>query len=224
MSQAIPIIMQVRQQSERCPNKVLRPFYENLSLTELMVSQFENRKDVYLVGYEREDFEPIAKRHGVNFLQRSRESALSEDGRVIQSYLKDFPTRQVCMVNVCTPLLRAETIDAAIAECERLSAPVMVPIIETKEIILSAEHHPVNPDATLFNSKLRKPLYQIVNNFVIHTPTYTLEHGRYFETYQPGHPAFFTIPYRETIDIDTEDQFIIAQVAYQRYRQLNAEL
>ena len=48
------ILISVRKQSERCPEKCTRPFFEDLSLTELTLKKFANREDVILAAHEEE--------------------------------------------------------------------------------------------------------------------------------------------------------------------------
>ena len=77
------VMVQVRLQSERCPNKVIRPFagstLTDLLIEKLLASQVVPQRNIYLSVYEPE-LVAIGKRHNVNIFHRSKESAEANAG------------------------------------------------------------------------------------------------------------------------------------------------
>lgn len=212
---SVSIVFQVRTQSERCKNKILREFYNGKSLIEIAAEKFSHRNDVFIAAHEPM-FADIAQQYGIGFIERDLRSALGETAKDVLSYVKDIPTPYACTVNVCSPFMRAETVDAAVAEFRKSTCETMIPAIETHDIFFFDDLLPVNRDAHIFNSKFRKPLYQIANGFVIYTKTNILEKHTYFTEYKVRDPLLFPITLKETLDIDTEEQFQILQSFYAR--------
>lgn len=209
----IPILLQVRMQSERCPRKIVREFYQGKSLLEIAAEKFRGDRDVYIAGYE-DAFRQTAEAYELQFIRRSEASAMGETVASVLSYIEALDADYACLLNVCSPLLRAQTVRGAIECFLREPCQTLLPAIETHDLFVYDDQTPVNRDAHIFNSKLRKPLYQIANGLLIFNCREVLEHGRYFESYKAGDPYIFPIPYLETLDIDTEEQFAFMQAFF----------
>ena len=211
----IPILISVRKQSERCPNKVCRDFYDGKSLTEIALEKFKGRKDVYLSAYE-DEFKDIADKYEVNFLPRPYESAMGETQEVIRGYLKDtFPYEQILSYNVCCPFTKTETADKAIETYKKANSNALFLVYSFFEVVLDHHKKPLTPDALVFNSKMRRPQYKISNNFIImNMKTFWERDCQVIENFEEEDACFYEIEEMETLDIDTEAQFRIVQSIY----------
>jgi CMP-N-acetylneuraminic acid synthetase len=87
-------------------------------------------------------------------------------------------------------------------------------MILTFDLIFDADGLPVNKDALILNSKLRKPHYTIANCFLIFTKQFFLDHSVVIEKYEAGDPVLFPVSQREILDIDTEEQFALVKEIY----------
>jgi CMP-N-acetylneuraminic acid synthetase len=211
----IPIILAARLQSERCKRKTVRPFHNGLSLTEISLEKFKGRKDVYLMARE-EIFEEMAKSHNIPFLKRTEQSVMGETLSDIYAFLKDTHFTDILSYNVCCPFTKPETIDTCIKIYQERKLQALKCAVEMHEIILDDQMLPLNRDANEPNSKYRKPLYTVANNFYIFNFKRFWEiGGKLYPSYQKDDPYFHPIDYTEALDIDTEDQFRVVQAIYQ---------
>lgn len=210
----IPIIFAVRKQSQRCPNKMLRPFYNDKSLLHIAAEKFQNHPLAYIAAHE-EEFKSIAEEYGINFAQRTLKSALSEEVLEIHNYLLDIPYEYACLVNTCCPLLKAETVYEAIelfkTEDEILS---VFSVTESHDIIFDTNQKLINSDK-VFNSKIRKPNYIGNNAFIIFNISKLFKDGSYW-AYEDKDPYLFKTSKIEAVDIDTIEDFLIAQTLYEK--------
>ena len=206
----IPIILTVRQQSQRCPNKILRPFIGRKSLLDICLEKFRNNQNVYVAGYER-IFKEKAKQYNIGFIQRSRESALSEDSLIIHSHLNDLEDDFVCQLNVCCPFVKAETVFKAIDLFSKNYTIMksLFSVKESHELIFNNQKEHVNIDH-IYNSKFRKPNFIGNNAILIYDRKFFLKTGKYW-TYSENDPYLYVMSVEESIDIDTELDFKLAQ-------------
>lgn len=210
---SISIVFQVRTQSERCPEKVIRDFYKGKSLTEIAVEKFANRNNVFIAGRD-ERFRKMAQQYHVGYIERSMRSIMGETADDCDEYIKDIPGDYVCVINVCVAFLMAQTVDDAITQFMNSPAGTLFPTRETRDIIFDASGMPINKDALILNSKFREPHFTIANGFIIYTRKAYLDTQMIFDKYTPGDPMLFPISERECLDIDTEEQFALVKLIY----------
>ena len=209
----IPIVLPVRKQSERCPNKILRPFYGEKSLLDVALEKFENRKDVFVAAHE-DEFAQKAKEYGVNFIPRSYESAMSEVALEVHAYLYDFDYEDICYFGVCSPLLRAETVDAAIKTYQEDSnINALFGVKACYDHMFFNDGTLIDNDNKCMNSKERQAKWIGTNSLSIILRKRFLEEGIFWKL-KPGDPHVFEIAEEECWDIDTEQDFMIAQQIY----------
>ncbi len=211
----IPIVFTVRKQSQRCHNKILRPFCNNKSLLQIAIEKFSNYSLVYIAAHETE-FKEIALQHNVRFAERSLQSALSENTLEIHEYLKCMPYKSVCLVNVCCPLLKSESVYKAIElfkEDDQIIS--LFSTLQSHDLIFDNSKKLINIDK-VFNSKIRKPNYIGTNAFLIFNIKTLFSTGSYWN-YGLNDPYLFNTTKTESTDIDTEEDFVIAQTLYNQY-------
>ena len=136
----------------------------------------------------------------------------------IYYFMKDTKYEDILSLNVCTPFTRAETIDNAIKVYQEKKLLSLKPTYETHEIVLDRDMRPLNSDADQLNSKMRKPLYLLANNFYIfNLQRFWDTGGKLFPAYRKDDPYCYPISYTESLDIDTEEQFKIVQAIYNNH-------
>ena len=202
------IIIPARKNSQRCHNKLLRCFYHDQNLVSVCASKYRDSANVYIAAYE-DEFRDVADEFNIGFIKRSRKSAAAEDAATIHEYLSDFKSQKICMISGCTPFLAAKTTHAFINSCQHYESAVMVKRINN--VIMNSNGQVINKDIRCFNSKLRKPFFMIANAGYIFGVNRFLSSGVYWD-YKLNDPAMFEISEEESIDIDTELDFKIAQI------------
>jgi len=206
----IPIIITARKQSKRCSDKLLRPFYKTDSLLDICLKKLQGNKNAYLAGHEQE-FKDIAIKYSINFIQRTEESALSEDAITIHSHLKD-KFGLICQLNPCCPLVKTSTIFDAIDSFAKLNAKSLFSVKETNDLVFNSDKMLINTDR-VFNSKIRRPNYIGNNVIYIYDTNAFFSTGSYW-AYEKDDPNLYVMSAIESIDIDTELDFKIAQTIY----------
>lgn len=191
---------------------MLRPFHGDQSLLEIILERFQGRPEVHVAAYEPE-FQDLAAKHGVSFIQRTLESALAEDAYTIHQYLHDIDEVFVCHLNACCPFLKAKTVDDAIRTFLAKKPQSLFSVRETHELIFDSSHKNINTEI-VFNSKLRKPNY-IGNNSIMIYDKRVLFRDKVYWDYTEDNPYLYVMDAEESIDIDTELDFRIAQVLYE---------
>ena len=215
MSEAVvPIIMTVRTQSQRYPKKVIRPFYGEKNLVEIAAEKYRGNPNFYIAGNEA-IFEDIAKKNEVSYIHRTNESVMAESVADFLSFIDEMDCEAICWINACCPLTKVETIEQAISRYCSEGCQTLMPIVHDGEIFFNDKLQPLTDDATTANSKLRKPVYRLCNNYKIFNRKHVMDHGIFFKEYLPGDPFLLSIDEAETPDIDTEAQFQLFKILYE---------
>lgn len=213
-SDIIPKIMVVRRQSQRCPDKILRPFAGEKSLLDIALEKYRGRPDVFIAGHEP-IFAEIATRYGIGFIQRSEASAHAEDALTVHEYLRELPYEHICFVGVCAPFLKAETVDAAVEKYA--SDPAMRSLFGVRavyDIIFKPDGSLIAPETAGLNSKEKRPSWIGTNSVYVFERQRFLSETRYWD-YAENDPHLFPVPDNESPDVDTEEDFRLCQALYQ---------
>ena len=111
------VVIQARLNSERVPNKMIKPFGDTslfeIACKKLLESSVIPKDNMYVSVYEQELID-IAKKCDINIFKRSKESALFDgDGSVSMMYdwWDKLPFKYVVLVSACLPFLKLETIE-----------------------------------------------------------------------------------------------------------------
>lgn len=213
MKHDIPKILVVRQQSQRCPNKILRPFIGEKSILDVCLEKYQGRKDVYVAGFEAE-FQAKAEAYGVGFIQRDKASAYGEDAKTVHNYMEDLPFKYMCFIGVCAPFLKASTVDAAVSLfCERSDIKTLFGVKAVRDIIFKPDGSLMDQESGGLNSKYKKPSWIGTNSVYVFERERFLRQGIYWN-YEPNDPYLFEISAEESPDIDTEEDFAVSKALY----------
>ncbi len=112
----IAVIVQARLESERVPNKMIRPFAGttllDIAVTKMTTSTVLGAEQLYLAVHEPELL-AIGHRYGVNIFPRSLASAQAEGVSLtlLYEWWDKLPFKYAVLINACNPLLTIDTID-----------------------------------------------------------------------------------------------------------------
>lgn len=203
-----------RTQSQRCPNKLLRPF-GGTTLTDIVLEKLRSfAPQAFFAGHE-EEFRVKCAAHGVPFVLRDRHSvSIDEPITEILSFLRDVPYSHLLIVNSCLPFLRAATIRSFLDDCVAGSLAPAFAVTRRKNHFISLDHRPLNfpIDMKTINSKTVEPVLEFGHALYFFERAYFFEHGRYWD-WQTVRLLEAKDP-RELIDIDTEADFELAEALW----------
>ena len=145
----IAVIVQARTNSQRIPNKMLRPF-ANTNLFELVLSKLLKSKVIpkqnIIASVYEDELKEIANNLNVNTYNRSYESANNDNSlQKIYEWHDKLPFKYVIKVNGCSPLLKIETIDKFIQQFIKQKEENLFGAIETKDYYWNKEGKLITP-------------------------------------------------------------------------------
>ena len=203
-----------RKESQRCPNKMLRPFGGRTLVDILLekLAMFGSR--AFFAGHQQE-FRDRCDRHGVRFVPRDRRSVSIDEPIVdILSFLSDQPFTHLLLVNGCLPFLRAETIQALLDECITGGRQPAFAVLRRYNHFMSLDRHPLNfpADMQTINTKTVRPVIEFAHALYFFEKDYFFTHGRYWDwatvrLLEAGDRLEF-------VDIDTEEDFAFAETLW----------
>ena len=214
----IAIIVQARTNSQRIPNKMLRPFVNTnlfeLILSKLLKSKIIPQQNIIASVYESE-LKKIANNLNINIYSRSYESANNDNSlQKIYEWHDKLPFKYVIKVNGCSPLLKIETIDKFIQHFIEQKEENLFGVIKTKDYYWNKEGRLVTPwpeDQTLMNTKAVEVTYKAAH--VLYASRIDLiKDDRFMGDFQKeGGIKLYPIDELECFDIDYEWQFKVSE-------------
>ena len=214
----IAIIVQARTNSQRIPNKMLRPFANTnlfeLILSKLLKSKIIPQQNIIASVYESE-LKKIANNLNINIYSRSYESANNDNSlQKIYEWHDKLPFKYVIKVNGCSPLLKIETIDKFIQHFIEQKEENLFGVIKTKDYYWNKEGKLVTPwpkDQTLMNTKAVEVTYKAAH--VLYASRIDLiKDDRFMGDFQKeGGIKLYPIDELECFDIDYEWQFKVSE-------------
>ena len=208
-----------RKQSQRCPNKVLRPFGET-TLCDIMMAKLKEvgGENAFYAGYE-EEFKEKAEAHKIKFVKRSENSVLVDAPITeCQEFLKRVDYDYLLIVNTCLPFLKITTIKEFLKNTIAHDYQPAVAVSKTSNYFFSGDGVPVNFPASIktLNTKTVTPLLELANALYFFNREYFFENGRYWDWQSVR--LIELKDKSELLDVDTEDDFTIAQKVWQATR------
>ncbi len=200
-----------RRQSARCPDKMLRPF-NNTTLTDIILKKLNRIGDnTFFAGHE-DIFKEKCMQAGVEFIKRSKKSA-TIDGPITEvlTFLKKVKYEYLLIVNGCLPLLKPETIIGFLDNCVKHDLQPAFSVIKRNNFFLNEKREPLNFSLSLktINTKTVDPVFEFAHALYFFKKDYFFKHGRYWDW---KNVRFIELKAgRELSDIDTEEDFLIAE-------------
>ena len=154
-----------RTGSQRCPNKMLRPFAET-TLTDIVLDKLKAcGAPSFFAGLEPV-FKQKCEAHGVSFIQREAKSA-SIDGPIteILSFLRSVEFTHLLLVSGCLPFLRVETIRQFLSACKESKCKPAFAVRCRQNYFMGIDRKPLNfnPSAHTINTKTVQPVYEFAH-------------------------------------------------------------
>ncbi len=207
--------------STRVKNKNYRPFYNDLSLTDILLEklvQVMDREDIFL-SCEKEEFRKVAEEWEINFILRDPCYTKLETNTVdvVRNVCKDVPGED--------DILYCSSMDPLFDDYEKMfqiweevkgkhdSLNVVYPL---KNYYLDQNHEPIGFGFGYWHkySQYIPPVYQISWANEILTRESIATCG-----YMVGVNPYWYDAYNPTVDIDTEQDWELAQILYRYYRE-----
>jgi CMP-N-acetylneuraminic acid synthetase len=219
MPSSLAIVLPVRRDSERVPNKLLRSFAGS-TLFDICLDKLEPFKAQTYVAAREDEFLAAARGRQFRVIERTIESATSEQPRVIHGYLEGMTESHVLFVNACNPLLRTESIARAIAAfTDRIAAGSAHGLFSVRTcpyLVFDQQGRRVSAgEAEQYNSKFRPPCHIGADGLVLFPRRRFLETGQLW-SFTPGDPEFLVVDEAEALDVNTELDFEIAEAVFER--------
>ena len=216
MNRSIAIIIQARVNSKRCKNKMLRNF-DNTSLFEIQVRKLndlakDTNYNIYCAVGESPLNKIIKKYKFIKHIKRNKRSVNSDAIEDVFNYLEGVEENYICFVNTCAPLLKLSTLKSAIQLFNKSELKSLTSVIEKKTWYFDSKEKPIN-DNSSGNTKDLSPIYECTHNFHIFNKTFFIKNKKYWNN-KKNDPYLYRVNFLESLDIDTEEEFISIEKIY----------
>jgi len=217
----ICLIVQARLGSQRCPNKMIRPFagstLTDIAIDKVLDSKVLPKENFYLAAHEPELIS-IGKNRGINVFERSEKSAKSEGTPMTEifEWWDKLPYKYVLMFNACCSLLSTETIDKFIRHYLQTDSDGLFGVIEKKNYFWNTEGELITewPEGeAVLNTKMVGTTLEAAHCLYAGSMP-ALGENVWMGDYTPNSPELFVVPEEETFDVDYEWQFGVAETLY----------
>lgn len=210
----IAMILNVRKNSSRCHNKLLRPF-AGTTLMRIALDKLTqlNVDEKYLCAYE-EEFKCLERGPNIGLIHRSKESA-SVDGPLITVFeaVRQINSDYFMFYNPCCAHISVETLQEAITWFKEAHVLSLTSVIKTRDWIF-AEDGSVLIDGSTGDTKTSPVSYRVAHAFHIVNKDFFLSTGKYWESLV-GDPFLYEISKEEALDIDEEYEFKISEALHE---------
>ena len=217
--QDIAVIVQARLNSERIPQKMLKPFAEStlldILLEKLKTSKVIPKENIYLSVHEKE-LAALGTKHQLKVFPRSQKSANEEkEIRVIFEWHNKLPYKYVILISACNPLLKIETIDDFILSFLKSSKEGAFGVFEKKTYYWDQNSNSITDWKGLaaMNTKFVDPIYE-AGHCLYASRMDIIREGYWLDRNSPMDLELFKMDELETFDIDYEWQFKVGETLY----------
>lgn len=216
----IAVVVQARLNSERVPQKMIRPFNDTTLFGLVLDKLKASKHDLNIfASVHEEELVHIAAEREINIYKRSHESA-NNDNSLQKIYewhnkLQEIGYKYVVLVSGCNPLLKTETIDKFIEQFMSQEDENLFAVIEKKQYYWNKEGKLITPwpeDQTIMNTKAVEPTLEAAH--VLYASRLDIiKDDRWMGDFQKeGGIKLFVMDELESFDIDYEWQFNVAEL------------
>lgn len=207
--------------SRRVKQKNYRPFYKDLSLTDILLEKLVvvlDKKDIFL-SCEDQDFYYVAQKWGINFIHRDKKYTLLDTNTVdvVRGVCKEVPGDDDILYCSCMdPIFDDYENMFSVWEEVKQEHDSLNVVYPLKNFFLDQNHSPIGFGFGYWHiySQFIPPLYQISWANEILTRESIDSCG-----YMVGKNPYWYDAYNPMVDIDTEKDWKLAQVIYSAYRE-----
>lgn len=220
----IAFIVQARLNSQRVPQKMIKPFNTkgrnttlfDLVLDKLLDSEIIPKSNIVASVHEPELIQ-IANRKGVSVFERSHSSANEDNSlqRIYEWHDKLPQFKYVVLISGCNPLLTTTTIDNFTLNYLKSDKEGAFAVFEKKTYYWNTNGEPITDwkNASIMNTKIVEPIYEAAHCLYA-SRLDIIKDGKWMDTNYPPQPELFVMDELEAFDIDYEWQFNIAEKLY----------
>lgn len=215
----ICIVVQARLNSQRVPQKMIKPFCGTTLLdilfTKLSRVKSINKTQIFVSAYEPEVKE-IAAKYGLNVFDRSEASANEEtDIKTIFEWHNKLDFKYIVMVSACNPLLKESTIDRFIEQFIASRKEGAFAVFEKKTYYWDANGNNLTDWKGLkgMNTKMVDPVLEAAHCLYASRMDIIGE-GYWLDKNSPMDLELVTMEELEAFDIDYQWQFDVAEVLF----------
>lgn len=207
--------------STRVKNKNYRPFYGDLSLTDILLEKLLKvmcPDDIFL-SCEKEEIRHVAEKWGIHFILRDPRYTKLETNTVdvVKNVCRDIPGNDDILYCSCMdPLFDDYAAMFQTWEEIRNEHDSLNVVYALKNYYLNQNHEPIGFGFGYWHkySQYIPPIYQISWATEILTRECIDTCG-----YMVGSTPYWYDAYNPTVDIDTEQDWELAQILYRHYRE-----
>lgn len=218
----IAFIVQARLNSQRVPQKMIRPFAgDNLFsivLDKLLECKNIPNENIIASVYEDQLIE-IVDNKPISYFVRSEESANEDSNlQLIYEWHDQLPSNfeYVVLISGCNPLLKIETIDGFVEKFVTQDEENLFAVIEKKTYYWDKNGKMITkwPEGeTIMNTKAIDTVYEAAHCLYA-SRLDTIKDNRFMVDYSKENLILYKIPEVEAFDIDYEWQFKAAELLY----------
>jgi len=220
----IAFIVQARLNSQRVPQKMIRPFAGSnlfgIILDKLLSSKVIPSENIIASVHEEELFYEANTKRNIRTFERSYESANNDnDLKKIYEWHDKLPHKYVVLISGCNPLLTVETIDRFVEQFVEQKEESLFAVFEKKTYYWNKEGVLITPwpeGQTIMNTKAVDPVYEAAH--VLYASRMDIiEDYKFMGDFEiPGGIKLYTMNELEAFDIDFEWQFNLAELLYEK--------
>lgn len=194
---------------------MLRPFADTclLDICLKKLNAFRN----YRVYFGAAEDDLLSRTEGLKNIipvRRRQESADSHsDSKKIFQILEQFTSPYVCWINPSHPFLRSETVENAINLFLNSSMRSLTSTVIEKGWFFAQNGAALTNSSSEVDTSRSDGLYRVAHAFHIYERERMIGKGFPWEN-KKNDPYLFEIPYIESLDIDTEEDFIMVEALY----------
>lgn len=218
----IAFIVQARLNSQRVPQKMIRPFARDtlfgIVLDKLLTSSIIPKSNIFASVHEQELID-IANSREINIWERSYTSANSENSlQEIYEWHDQLPAKYkyVVLISGCNPLLTIKTIDEYVNKFVNQIEENLFAVIEKKTYYWNKDGQITTywpPHQEIMNTKDVEPTYEAAHCLYA-SRLDLIKENKFMVDFKKENLILHTIPELESFDIDYEWQFKIAEKLY----------
>lgn len=221
MSQKIAIVIPVKLESSRVYQKNIR-YLGNYPLVEHIIKTAKrvfNSKQIYLDS-SNNIFQLIAKRNGIQFHKRTGKYAdkgASNDEFLVEFMQKHKEIGLVIQLHSTSPFISPQSIQRALMHWNKCPGLDTLYSVSREQIEGIFKGEPINYDSKkeMQPSQELEPIYKFCNGLMMFkTESFLGRFKKYGFSMFNGNTGYIELPFPDTLDIDTEEDFKIAEAVY----------
>ena len=227
----VALVLQGRMNSTRVPNKMIRPFAGSnlfqLALDKIATSKVINPKDVFIAVGEDPLIEMASKTDFNIFLRTQKGCDSTNDPNVPDSlmllyewydHLINAGYTHVVLISACNPLLSIDTINEFYSTFSEVSLDGMFSVTKESNFFWDMDGKTITDwkGMKLMNTRKIDPVYMGAH-CMYGSGIDFIKNECWMGNTSPPEPEMFEVSGLEATDIDTLEDFEIAEVLYRHY-------